>query len=134
MTTKQCLTGKQVFWSYCVLAAGALVVNEYYDFGDPGQFPPLVHWFYFMVLGFSVYAVRYLFRGEQRLRGLFDYGIFFTVLVCFVLVFFMNETEDMVIRVQSLFLVVMGVSGYFICQHRCGKDIGKSAGEPRQGD
>ena len=134
MTTKKCLTGKQVFWSYCVLAAGALVVNGYYDFGDPGQLPPLVHWFYVVVLGFNVYAVRYLFRGEQRQRALFDYGIFFTVLVCFVLVFFMKESQNMVIRVQSLFLVAMGVSGYYICSHLCSKNAEDTVGELRQGD
>ena len=74
---KRLLNGKQVFWSYCVMAVGALVVNKYYDAGGLGQLPPLVHWFYVVVFGFSVYGARYLFRGEQRIRALLDHGVFF---------------------------------------------------------
>ena len=134
MTTKRLLSGKQVFLSSCVVAAGALVVNGYYDFGDPGQLPPLVHWFYVVVLGFNVYAVRYLFRGEQRLLALFDYGVLFTALVCFVLAFFMKESQDIVVRVQSLFLVAMGVSGFYVFPRLCGKDAEDTPGEPPLGD
>jgi hypothetical protein len=134
MTKKRLLSGKQVFWSYCVVTAGALVVNEYYDFGDLGQLPPLVHWFYVAVLGFNAYAVRYLFRGEQKLLMFWDYGSVVTALLCIVLLFFFEESLDTAIRAQSLFLVMMGVSGYYICQQRCCKDTEESAGETSQDD
>ena len=126
---KRLLNGKQVFWSYCVMAVGALVVNKYYDAGGLGQLPPLVHWFYVVVFGFSVYAARYLFRGEQRIRALLDHGVFFTALVGFVIVFFVKESQDLVIRAQSMVLVGMVVSGYYVCQHHWSKETGESTGE-----